>query len=71
MAQYRYCLHQDILSVQTPDRDHRECVYVPAGTIVSINGLHEDQKFVEVDWNSKTVLMFRQDIKDRAEPLFT
>jgi hypothetical protein len=70
MAEYRYCLHQDILSVHTPDRDHKECLYVPAGAVVSFDTVHENEKLVEVHWNSKTVLMFRQDIQDRAELLY-
>ena len=69
MAEYRYCLNQDILSVHTPDQDRKECLYVPAGAIVSIDAAQQDEKFVEVHWNSKTVQMFFQDIQDRAELL--
>lgn len=67
MAEYRYCLNQDILSVHTPDQDRKECLYVPAGAVVSVDTAHESDRFVEVHWNSKTVLMFLQDIQDRAE----
>ena len=70
MAEHHYCLHQDILSVHTPDREHKECLYVPAGAVVSVDDEHESEKFVEVHWNSKTVLMFLQDIQDRAELLY-
>jgi hypothetical protein len=70
MAENLYCLHQDILSIHTPDRNHKECVYVPAGAVVSIDPVQQDEKFVEVHWNSKTVLMFLQDIHDRAELLY-
>lgn len=70
MAETRYCLHQDILSIHTPDRIHKECVYVPAGSVVSVDASQEDQKFVAVHWDSKTVLMFLQDIQDRAELLY-
>lgn len=67
MAEHRYCLHQDILSVHTPDHEHKECLYVPAGAVVSFDTPQDDKKFVEVHWNSKTVRMFLQDIQDRAE----
>ena len=67
MAEYRYCLNQDILSVHAPDRDHKECLYVPAGSVVSVDAAQENEKFVEVHWNSKIVQMFLQDIQDRAE----
>jgi hypothetical protein len=70
MAEFRSCLHQDILSVHVPDRDHKECLYVPAGEVVSVDTEHEDNNLVEVHWNSKTVLMFLQDIQDRAELLY-
>ena len=69
MSEHRYCLHQDILSVHAPDRDHKECFYVPAGAVVSVHTAQEDEKLVEVHWNSKTVRMFLQDIQDRAEPI--
>jgi glycyl-tRNA synthetase alpha subunit len=67
MAEYRYCLHQDILSVHVPDRDHKECLYVPAGAVVSVDPAQEDDRFVQVHWDSKTVRMFLQDIQERAE----
>jgi hypothetical protein len=70
MAEYRYCLHQDILSIHAPDREHKECFYVPAGAVVSVDTAHEDHNLVEVHWDSKTVLMFFQDIQDRAELLY-
>jgi hypothetical protein len=69
MTEHRYCLHQDILSVYTPDREHKECLYVPAGAVVLVDTAHQDERFVEVHWNSKTVFMFMQDIQDRAELL--
>ena len=69
MAEHRYCLHHDILSVHTPDREHKECLYIPAGAVVSVDVAQENEKFVEVHWNSKTVRMFLQDIQDRAEPI--
>ena len=67
MAENRYCLHQDILSIHAPDLEHKECVYVPAGSVVSIDAAQRNEKFIEVHWNSKTVLMFSQDIQNRAE----
>jgi hypothetical protein len=57
------------LSVHTPDRDHKECLYVPAGAVVSVDPVHEGNNLVEVHWDSKTVLMFLQDIQDRGELL--
>jgi hypothetical protein len=69
MAEYRYWLQQDILSVHTPDRDHKECLYVPAGAVISLDPSQGCERLVEVHWNSKTVQMFLQDIQDRAEPI--
>lgn len=69
MSEHRYCLQQDILSVHTPDQTHKECLYVPAGAVVSVDTADQNNQFVEVHWNSKTVLMFLQDIQDRAELL--
>ena len=69
MPEHRYCLNQDILSVQTLDLDHKEFCYVPAGSVVSVENTDGSEALVKVDWNSKTILMFLQDIYERAEPL--
>lgn len=70
MAEYRYCLHEDILSIHSPDREHKECMYVPAGSVIAIDQPTKDEKLVQVHWDSKTVTMFLQDIEDRAELLY-
>ena len=69
MSEHRYCLQQDVLSVYTPDQQHKGCLYVPAGAVVSVDAVRENDKFVKARWNSKTVLMFLQDIQDRGELL--
>jgi hypothetical protein len=49
------------------DSRRKECVYVPAGTVISVLGdMTKDSHFVEVLWDSRKVFMFPQDIQDRA-----
>jgi len=41
---------------------------VPAGALIEINGdTFDDDKLQEVVWNGKSVLMFTQDLRKRAE----
>jgi len=71
MAEHRYYIQKDILSVHSSsDSRRKECVYVPAGTVISVLGeLKNDSYFVEVLWDSRKVFMFPQDIEDRALPV--
>jgi len=42
---------------------------VPAGALIEINSATFDgDKLLEVIWNGKSVLMFTQDLRKRAEP---
>jgi hypothetical protein len=42
---------------------------VPAGAIINTNGAAFDgEKLVNVEWEGKTVMMFAQDLRSRAEP---
>jgi hypothetical protein len=69
VPQPRYRLTEKILSVQvTADQSPKELLYVPAGAVISIG--EEDLSpgdLVAVQWDSQTVLMFRQDIDSRTE----
>lgn len=65
----QYCLNQDTLSVSVSDSSRREFAYIPAGTVIYVSQ-PEEGKLVEVVWNNHKVLMFSEDIHDRANPLF-
>jgi hypothetical protein len=68
MVEKRYCLHEPILSVYRGGSGQRECIYVPAGELISVRDPNSaNTKFVEVHWDAKLLLMFQQDIEDRAE----
>ena len=65
-----YCVQEDILSVHSSHGGRRECLYVPAGTVVSVRSYSRmDSRLVEVDWNERIVLMFSQDLEERAQQL--
>ncbi len=65
-----YCVQQDILSVHSLQGGSKQCVYVPAGTVIAVrNHSCVDSRLVEVDWDSRVVLMFSQDIQERAQQL--
>lgn len=65
-----YSLKADTLSVYPRPDGTKESVYVPAGAIISVGERNSDMgPFVEVHWNDKTVLMFPQDLVERAEAL--
>ena len=65
-----YCIQQDILSVQACHEGRRQCLYVPAGTVISVRNHDEnDERLVEINWDSKTVLIFAQDLRERAQPM--
>jgi len=70
MTEHRYYIQEPILSIQSQSQDRRDFVYVPAGTVVSVPDYSPDAKFVEIVWDSKTLLMFSQDLQDRAEPYY-
>ena len=64
----RYCLHEPILSIFTPEDGPRECFYVPAGEMISVAGPDPaNSQFVVVYWKSKNIKMFQTDILDRAD----
>lgn len=65
-----YCLHQETLSVFCSENNVREFLYIPAGTVISVCSQGGDGKFAEVIWDNKVVLMFSEDIQERAEPLY-
>jgi hypothetical protein len=65
-----YCLKADTLSVYPRPDGKMESLYVPAGAVISLGERNSEMgPFVEVHWNGKTVLMFPQDIVERAEAL--
>ena len=65
-----YCVQQDILSVHSSQGGRRECVYVPAGTVITVRSYSRmDSRLVEVDWDERVVLMFSQDLEERAQQL--
>ena len=42
---------------------------VPAGAVITIEGeAVEGEKLVPVTWDSKSVMMFAQDLRSRTEP---
>lgn len=65
----RYRLNQETLSVSLPGSAKREFAYIPAGSIITISG-PENGKLVEVDWENRTVLVFSEDIHERADQIF-
>jgi hypothetical protein len=67
--QTRYQLNQETLSVSLPGAAKREFAYIPAGTTISICG-PENGKLVEVAWEGRTVLVFSEDIHERADQIF-
>lgn len=69
MPSAQYCLQEQILSIDENGGSSRECLYVPAGTVVSVLSDTEDSRFVHVEWDTKRVLMFNVDIQERAHPL--
>jgi len=67
--QTRYCLNQETLSVSLPGSAKREFAYIPAGTVITLCG-PEYGKLVEVAWEDRTVLVFSEDIHERADQIF-
>jgi hypothetical protein len=67
--QTRYRLNQETLSVSLPGSMKREFAYIPAGSIIAICG-PENGKLVEVTWEDRRVLVFSEDIHERAEQIF-
>lgn len=65
----RYYLNQETLSVSLPGSLKREFAYIPAGTIITISGA-ETGKLVEVAWGERKVLVFSEDIHERADQVF-
>jgi hypothetical protein len=65
----RYCLHQETLSVSLPGAPNREFAYIPAGSTITICG-PENGKLVEVAWDDRRVLVFSEDIHERADQIF-
>jgi hypothetical protein len=68
-APLRYRLTEKILAIQVMANQSQTTLrYVPAGAVISIGeGDLPAGELVSVQWDSQTVLMFRQDISSRAE----
>ena len=67
---YQYRLTQKILAIQvSPDLRQKSLVYVPAGSVLSLQekDLPEEHTLVPVQWGTQTVLLFRQDLHSRTE----
>jgi hypothetical protein len=67
--QTRYCLNQETLSVSLPGSAKREFTYIPAGSILTICG-PENGKLLEVAWEDRVVLVFAEDLHERASQIF-
>jgi len=67
--QTRYRLNQETLSVSLPGSPKREFAYIPDGSIITICG-PENGKLVEVAWEDRRVLVFSEDIHERADQIF-
>jgi hypothetical protein len=64
--QRRFRLHTDILGLT--DRDGRlRGQTIPASSVVTIERAdEEDSSLVEVNWNGRKALIFRQDLDEKA-----
>jgi hypothetical protein len=62
-------MNQETLSVSLPGSEKREFAYIPAGSIITLCG-PEDGKLVEVAWEDRRVLVFSEDIHERANQVF-
>lgn len=74
MPATQYYIQENILSINQQDGPVRECVYVPAGAVVSVLSEPDENnasgnQLIEVEWERKRVLMFNVDILERAQPL--
>jgi hypothetical protein len=48
--------------------DETHCYQVPEGVLVVINGTHRQGRLVEVLYSGRALLMFEQDLLERARP---
>jgi len=57
-------------TVALVEEDGRHVAHmVPAGSIITTDGAAFDgEKLINVVWDGKTVMMFAQDLRSRAEP---
>lgn len=64
----RYYVQEPILSVHAPLGGPRQCLYVPAGEVIYVEGKDPaNSAFVQVSWDSKSVKVFQQDLDERAQ----
>ena len=62
-----YQLNTPILSVYLAPDGQKTCLRVPAGAVVSVLvTILTDGLFIKVKWESKTVLMFPQDLAEKT-----
>ena len=62
---YRLC-KPTIAIDQSGDETH--CYQVPEGVLVVINGAHREGSLVEVLYSGRALLMFQEDLFERAQP---
>lgn len=63
----RYVLRSEILGIVL-ESNPRTTVSIPKGAIVTVLADPVDgQRMVDVEWNGKTLMVFAQDLRDRAD----
>ena len=68
MLRSRYYVQEPILSVQESREGQGQCLYVPAGEVILVEGPDpSNSAFLEVNWASRTVKIFQRDLEERAQ----
>jgi hypothetical protein len=63
-----YKLHAEILGIILEDSKSRTTAKIPTGSMVTVTGGPlNGAKMVDVRWNEKTLMVFTQDLRDRAK----
>jgi hypothetical protein len=62
-----YRLNRTTVAIDRTDGE-TSCLQVPEGMLVLINGAHRQGNLVEVFYAGRRLLMFEDDLRERAQP---
>ena len=64
-------IKREILAIETFDESNRRAIYVPIGSMVTVQSgpRPDDRRLVDICWSDRTLVVFSEDLHSRGEPV--
>lgn len=68
MVSERFRLTRALIAVRNVD-GKSSCAMIPEDAVVVVNGFHDNERLLRVQWEQEEMLVFVQDLRERGTPL--